>query len=209
MKKLTAVVVAAFCILSTARSQEAEPGTIELGIGTGYNLSSVMISNNQTNSAYRGSFNASFSADYYFSDRWSIKGKIIYDQKGWNEGFIDIDSVGYATTNYRLNYITIPVMANWHFGRTRNWYLNFGPYAGFLLSAKETSLNTNLKNYMKGTDFGLAFGIGVKFPISENTRLGLEYDGQSGVTDIIKNNSGTSIRNIRSSFNVGLHFMLN
>ncbi len=55
----------------------------------------------------------------------------MYDQKGWDDGTIT-DVNGTFITDYNLNYLTVPVMANWHFGRTKNWYLNFGAYTAIL-----------------------------------------------------------------------------
>lgn len=162
-----------------------------------------------TNSSTRIGFNAGAFGDYFFSDRWSIKVKLIYDQKGWDDGFInDMDKGLSMKTNYHLDYLNIPVMANWHFGKKRNWYLNFGPYAGILLSAKETALNMDLKDYIQTADFGLGVGIGVKIPVSEGIKIMIETDGQGGITDIIKNNQGTRFQNNRFSINTGLVFAL-
>ena len=181
---------------------------VEFGANIGYNVANVQ-SGNISNNDYRSGFNLGVSGDYFFSDRWSIKAKLIYDQKGWANGFISADGSGDVATDYKLNYLTIPVMANWHFGRTRNWYLNFGPYVGILLSGKETSLGTDLKPYLNSTDFGLAAGIGVKFPVTDNAKLFIEADGQSGVTDIFKANSGSSVQTERSSINFGVTFSIN
>ncbi|SDE69550.1 Outer membrane protein beta-barrel domain-containing protein [Mucilaginibacter pineti] len=194
----------------TATFAQQKKGDVELGVNTGVNFSTV-INSQATNTNYHTGFNAGVAADYYFSDRWSIKAKALYDQKGWNNGFIISDQSGSSsvlTTNFKLNYISIPVMANWHFGKTRNWYLNFGPYVGILTSASETASNTDLKDYLNSTDFGLALGIGVKIPVSEKVKVFFEYDGQSGFTDIVKNNQGTSLQNNRGSLNVGLNFIL-
>jgi len=95
-------------------------------------------------------------------------------------------------------------MANWHFGRTRDWYLHFGLYTGFLLNAKETAFNSNVKDGFNDTDFGLALGIGYKIPVSDKLKLIIEYDGQSGFKDIFKRNySGNLTTNTRGSINVG------
>ncbi|HMI02346.1 MAG TPA: porin family protein [Pedobacter sp.] len=204
MKKLLIVLLSVGSWL-TAFSQEK--GSFELGIVGGYNASTAQ-SGQLTNVNYLSAFNAGISGDYFFSDRWSIKAKLSYDQKGWADGFITIDNGPSVTTDYKLNYLTIPVMANWHFGKKRNWYLNFGPYAGILLDAKETELEMDLKDFMQSTDFGLALGIGVKIPVAERIKILIEFDGQSGITDIIKDNTGNTIRNIRSSINTGLAFEL-
>ncbi|WP_298225026.1 porin family protein [Flavobacterium sp.] len=210
MKKLLALALFAFCFSMTTSAQDK--GKVEFGINIGYNGSTI---SNSKNSAARGSgINLGFAADYYFSKRWSIKGKLIYDQKGWNDGYITFFNEfdpsipgNIYTTDFNLNYLTIPVMANWHFGRTKNWYLNFGPYVGFLMNAKETKFGTDLKDGFNTTDFGLSVGIGVKIPVSDKLKISLEYDGQDGFTQVFKQSDGT-ITNSRFSLNVGVNFLL-
>jgi hypothetical protein len=180
--------------------------TAEFGVNIGYNAATVK-TDQYSNSSNRNGFNLGASAEYYFSERWSIKGKLIYDQKGWNDGFITSDNTDY-TTNYELDYITVPVMANWHFGRKRNWYLHFGPYVGILLNARETAFNTDLKSTFNGTDVGFSSGVGVKFPISNNAKLFVEADGQDGFTDIFQSNSDAAVFNERFSINIGINFSL-
>ncbi|WP_442590605.1 porin family protein [Pedobacter sp. AW31-3R] len=205
MKKLFTLLLIS-CAGYTAFSQEK--GSIELGAQIGYNLSTAT-SGSETNSNYQGGFNAAIFGDYFLSDSWSIKAKLIYDQKGWGDGYIaNLNSGEYYTTDYKMDYLTIPLMANWHFGRKRNWYLNFGPYAGILLQAKETAFDMNLKEYFKSTDVGLAFGIGVKIPVANRVKILLELDAQAGITNIVKNESDNTIRNSRTGYNAGFVFEL-
>ncbi|WP_406826817.1 porin family protein [Pedobacter sp. KACC 23697] len=205
MKKLlTLLLIAGFGMTSQAQ----EKNSLELGLHVGYNLATVSTSN-QTNSNYRNGFNVTAVGDYFFSDRWSIKAKIGYDQKGWDSGYLtDLDNGQSFITDYHINYLTIPVMANWHFGKKRNWYLNFGPYFGILLNASETKFNTDLKNFIHNRDIGIDLGIGVKLPVANRVKVLLELDGQSGFTDLFKQNQGYQIRSNRSSFNAGLLFGL-
>ncbi|MES2454204.1 MAG: porin family protein [Bacteroidota bacterium] len=205
MKKLFIILLSIGSSL-TAFSQQK--GKVEFGITAGLNAATAQSGTN-TNSKSRIGFNAGAYGDVFFSDSWSVKVKLSYDQKGWNEGFIkNLDNGVSFQTDYRLDYLTIPVMANWHFGKTKNWYLNFGPYAGILLSAKETAFEIDLKDFMQSTDIGLALGIGVKIPIANRLKILLELDGQSGFTDVFKDNTGDAIRNTRSSLNTGLVFDL-
>jgi len=204
MKKtlITIIIVLGAC---TATLAQQKKGDIELGFNTGFNVATITHQNFGSSpfasdfNSTRVGFNFAVAADLYFSNRWSIKGKLTYDQKG--EGDFSFSSQDGSTISgkSRLNYLTVPVMANWHFGKTRNWYLNFGPYAGFL---------TNDQAFVKSTDFGLAFGIGVKIPLSDKLKLTLEYDRQSGFSNISKTPSTPTIRNSRESLNVGLNFML-
>jgi hypothetical protein len=202
MKKLFTTLVVVLGIYTAAFSQTK--GTTEFGVNVGLNTATVTTSA-YTNTDYRVGFNIGVSADYYFSDRWSFKAKVVYDQKGWNNGFISTGS-NEVTTDYKLNYITIPLMANWHFARTRNWYLNFGPYIGILTSAKETAGGNDLKDVFNTTDAGLDIGIGVKIPVSNRAKFFIELNGQGGVSDIVKNNTGSALRNSVSNINVGFNF---
>jgi len=205
MKKLFTILLLTACSFSAFSQQK---GSFEFGLNTGVNFATVQ-SESATNTKFRTGLNVGVFGDYFFSDRWSIKAKLSYDQKGWNRGFIiDLDKNQTAVTDYHFDYLTIPVMANWHFGKTRNWYLNFGPYAGVLLSAKETALNRDLKDFSKSLELGLALGIGVKIPVADRVKIILEADGQGGLTDILKNNQGSTIRNSRSSLNAGVAFSL-
>lgn len=200
------VAVALFTICFSISSFAQKKGTVEFGLNVGYN--SATASTDEYTADYGDGFNLGFSADYYFSDRWSIKGKLIYDQKGWNRGFIENLNTGNRyTTNFNLDYITIPVMANWHFARKRNWYLNFGPYVGFLMSAKETRFDIDVKDGFNTTDFGLGVGVGVKIPVSDKLKISLEYETQSGLTEIFKD-SNDPVTNTRWSLNFGVNFLL-
>ena len=186
-------------------------GAVNFGANVGFNSSSVESSQSGQSSNYTGGFNVGGYLEYYFSDRWSIKGKVTYDQKGWGNGYL-IDNNGNEVDgiNFHLNYLTIPIMANWHFGRTRNWYLNFGPYVGVLLNANESSNSgLDVKSAFNTTDVGLDLGIGVKIPITNKVKLFFEYDGQAGATTLFKQSEGDNVQSIRSSFNAGLAFSLN
>jgi hypothetical protein len=197
MKNLLSTLILVLGLSPIAFSQTK--GTTEFGVNLGYNAATVTTSN--LNADYRSGFNAGLAAEHYFSDSWSFKAKVLYDQKGWANGFI-----GTTRTAFSLDYITVPLLANWHFGRTKNWYLNFGPYISFLLSAKTDVNGQDVKSVFNDTDGGLDIGIGVKFPVSTNTHFFIEVNGQGGVVDVAKNNSGSTIKNSVSAINIGLNF---
>lgn len=217
MKKLQLLAAALFATIGLSAQ---EKGNLELGFGVGYNYSIVSGIDYYDNNGYNGpdfssGFNLGFSADYYFNDEWSIKAKVIYDRKGWDNDYIAIydpltDTDDLYLTDFNLDYITVPVMANWHFGRTNNWYLNFGPYVGFLLNAEDTVFNNDVKSQTEATDFGLAYGIGVKIPLNNYLKFFIEYEGQAGLTDVIKDTRTYSNleTNSRGAFNVGVNFLL-
>ncbi|MDI9256944.1 MULTISPECIES: porin family protein [Flavobacterium] len=204
MRRLLLSVIALLGISTSISAQKK--GDVEFGFNVGYNSSSV--SDDYDSSDASAGFNVAGSIDYYFTNSWSIKTKLIYDQKGWDNGFIE-DSNGSAySTDFNLNYVTIPVMASWHFGNNRNWYLHFGPYMGFLLNAEDVRYNTDVTDAFNSNDFGLALGIGVKVPVSDKVKLFFELDGQGGFNDIFRDNYYSSVTNSRTSLNIGFNFLL-
>jgi opacity protein-like surface antigen len=72
----------------------------------------------------------------------------------------------------------------------------------------DTSFNTDVSSAFNSTDFGLALGIGVKIPVSDKIKIFIEFDGQGGSTNIIKNNPYSDVTTSRSSLNFGMNFML-
>jgi len=208
MKKIftTLFIVLGFYSLGYAQQRPwQKAGTTEFGFDVGYNSAYIIQSGSGYGSDFVSGLNVGAYADHYFSNDWSLKVKVIYDQKGWGDGYINTPTYSYDNVNFRLDYITVPVMANLHFGRTRNWYFNFGPYIGFLTSAQETNDNVDVKDNFNSVDGGLALGVGVKIPISPKAKFFIEYDGQGGVTSVFKYSDG-NYENLRESFNVGLCF---
>ena len=185
-------------------SQAQDKGEFEYGFFAGLNVSNVSTIDNEDSASSKIGFNVGAYGEYYFSERWSLRANLNYDQKGWSDGFFTDDTQS-ITTDYALNYLTVPVLANWHFAKKRNWYLNGGLYAGFLLNAKITETDFDVSDAISSTDFGVALGIGVKIPVGDH-KIFIEYGAQSGFTDIFEQNSGEAIRNGRSSLNVGFTF---
>jgi hypothetical protein len=209
MKKLftTLFILSAFYSISSAQQ---DPGTIQFGVNGGFNESYVSISNGFEKSGSKIGFTGGVSADYFFSERWSLKIRASYDQKGWGNGYIDVTDANGNTTEtdgvtIKLNYITIPLMASYHFGRQRQWYFDLGPYIGILTSASGGGYD--LKSTFNATDAGFDSSVGIQLPIGDRTKFFIEVDGQVGVVNVSGSNSDNgNFQNERSSFNIGINF---
>ena len=110
-------------------------------------------------------------AQYNFSNRFSLKSKLLYHIKGEQTrleapphiaGFYNIDGSGDNRTD--LHYITLPLLAQFNFGKNRwGFFCNTGLYLSSLIkektfyNGKEFEGNTiyGLENYSKKLDFGL------------------------------------------------------
>lgn len=180
---------------------QSNSGEFTLAPQIGVNFSTY----SSTDASYdaRTSFAGGVIGEYYFSDRWSFRSGLLYDAMGAKDSFDNID---------KLNYVTIPLNANWHFGKNRNWFLNFGPAIAILLNA-ESELNNgqivDIKDFVSGLDVGLTLGIGYKFDINDDFQLSIDYQGFGGIINIDKENTlPFDVRNSRSSINIGGIFKL-
>ena len=105
----------------------------------------------------------------------------------------------------KLNYISIPINANWHFGSTRKWNLNFGLSPSFLTKATIEYNGMSQKipsSYIESFQLGFTYGIGYKIGITE--KFGILIDAQffNGLTNINKA-TDNRIVNAGYSFNLG------
>ena len=108
-----------------------------------------------------------------------------------------------------LNYIELPVLAsaNFHLSKTVDFFVNAGPYIGYLLSAKTKSkgssiiykdeaetmplfpapvnldMTMNIKNELKKMNMGVQFGAGISYKLM-NGNLRLAGGGNLGLTNI-------------------------
>ncbi|ESU26532.1 hypothetical protein FLJC2902T_25030 [Flavobacterium limnosediminis JC2902] len=184
-------------------SQQREKGTIEVTPIIGYAASNYYASENQ-NGDFVYSVNFGVNGDYYFHNRWSLRSGLLLQTMG-SEYIIPGDILngpGLSSLHVeeKLTYMTIPVNANWHFGSTRKWNLNFGPSLGFLMSAKANS--EDIKQYMNTFQLGLNYGIGYKIEVTEKIGILIDYQGMTGLTEVPKEGD-VKLKNVYGTFNLG------
>lgn len=108
------------------------------------------------------------------------------------------------SSKLNLSYLNLPLNANWHFGKTRKWNLNFGVSSTFLLIADIDG--RNVKNDIKSFNFGLYFGIGYKIKITENIRVLIDQQNVIGLIPILKSGYPNWL-NGAGGYNIGWVFL--
>lgn len=171
-------------------SQLREKGAIEITPLVGYASANYYGEEELSNDPI-SSVNFGADADYFFNDRWSLRSGLLFQTMGSEV------IPGYKE---KLGYLTIPVNANWHFGSTRKWNLNFGPSASFLLSAKGNG--EDIKDFVKPFQLGLNVGIGYKIEVSEKFSILIDYQALVGLTEVDKY-ADITLKNNHGAFNVG------
>lgn len=193
MKKGFLIISIILLTNATVFSQEHSSGAIEITPNVGYTTSSV-IGEDSPETDPRRSYQVSIIGDYYFNGRWSIR-------TGISKYNIGAESFG---SDLNLSYINIPINANWHFGRTRKWNLNFGVSSGFLMSANIDGRNVQAD--YKSFHLGLYYGIGYKIKITEKVRILIDLQTLAGLTPILESNRLLWLNTV-SGFNIGWVFL--
>lgn len=189
MKKII-LSAAALLVFGFSNAQLREKGAIELTPQIGYASANYYGNDVESGNGTLSSVTFGVSGDYFFNDRWSLRSGLFSQTMGTTV----------LGLQEELNYITIPVNANWHFGSTRKWNLNFGPSFGILTSAETDGVD--IKEAVNGTQLGLNIGIGYKIEVSEKFSILVDYQSLSGLNNVAKDAAFT-FKNSFGSFNVG------
>lgn len=170
MKKYV-LALSLFCIAAvSARAQKITPG-----IKGGLNISDVTgINGDNRLSGHVGLFLHS-----RIDPRWAVQPEILYSGQGQQ----------YVVLNHEytlaLSYIQVPVM--FQFYPVKQFYLEFGPQLGFLLSANVKDDNDKVEvdeDYRK-VDASIAFGAGIQV----THMLGFYARYNAGLSDITKHDN--------------------
>lgn len=190
MKKLFMTTALAVSVLLCANSQSRDQGNIEVTPYIGYS-SYFHNGDHVEGTSSRNAVRFGVSGDYYFNDRWSLRSGLNYDTMGVKAGRSELVS----------DYLSIPLNANWHFGSTRKWNLNFGVTPSFLLKGEID--NDDVKDLMKSFQLGISYGIGYKLEVSESFSLLLDTQGFFGLSEVYDTEDALKRLNAGSSFNLG------
>lgn len=169
MKKII-YLIAFYCSSINLYSQIRENNVIELTPKIGMSTFKYYASGSPSGSL--NSTNFGITGDYYLNEIWSLRTGLLYQKMG-GKTFSD---------NFEVDYINFPINANWHFGSTRKWNLNFGVITG--LRANNSEKQNVLGAQIKNTQTGFNLGIGYKIELTKNIGILLDYQYFSGLTNI-------------------------
>lgn len=193
--KVIKTLLIVYCVLSVT-GVEAQ-SKVEVGVKGGLNYSSF----NLNSSGRLASVNYNPSVGFHLGGYALIK----FAKLGLQPEVIFSRQGQYFSTPYNtnlqtpLNYINVPVMIKYYVVGSLN--VQVGPQLGILMGSKGDLIqiqngfitgqpvhNQNLNNYLKGTDFSIAFGAGINLPA--NLNFSVRYN--IGISDINKNSGDAS-----------------
>ena len=218
MKKLINVALL-LGVLSFTTTSFAQKGDFTIGARGGVNISKLCCGSMELNEDYVFGEGPSFgiTASYSFSKYIYLVAELDYATQGGKRNGMQAITPGTSNILYAkfdnktvLNYLELPVMARLTMGDKFKYYVNAGPYIGYLLSAKNVtsgssavysdkagtkiehnglqSFNSDkdIKDQMQTINFGLCGGIGGGYTFGKH---GIWLDGRYvlGMPNIRKN----------------------
>jgi len=168
---------------------------VNFGVKGGINFASVT-GDDTDDLDGRTSFHVGVVAEISISDKFSVQPELLYSSQGatsedsYTEDGINIMEEG----TVKLDYINLPIMAKFYVGEGIS--LEAGPQIGFLMNSEiemkltasgagvseSISLTEDLKDHIKGIDFGLNLGVGYK--MENGLNFGARYNlGLSDAND--------------------------
>lgn len=177
-KLLIIAVIAAFTLASCATvqrrpSESAKAKDVNVGAKAGTNFATIN-SDNFDSFDNRTAFHVGLVAEFGISETFSFQPELLYSSQG-----SDYSDPGFEGT-VKLDYLNVPLMTKFYVGE--GFSLEVGPQMGFLLSAKDEGdgYDIDMKDYVKGIDFGINVGVGYKLDAGLN--FGARYN--LGLTDV-------------------------
>lgn len=188
MKKVLSL-LAFFSLVAIGSYAQGVSGGLKLGL----NLANQTFSGNGyvTSPSFRPSIHAGGYLTAMISSKLGVQPEILYSSQGTKSG---------SDYTVKLNYITIPVLVR--FNITERFNVHAGPQIGILASAKQkiASESSDIKDSVKGSDIGIAGGLGVDLPMGLN--FGFRF--VKGITNVNDENSDAiKVKNYNLQFSVG------
>lgn len=166
-------------------------------------------------------FSGGLFFQYNFKKVVSLRTNIAFERKGsvLTSQTTDINGnpLGEITTNTNFDYLTLPVLVRATFGKKVQFFVNAGPYFGYLIKQTfiskgdniptTTSDNTSLD---KRFDTGISSGIGLSVPIKTKFAFSFEVRNNLGlynVSAVPVVNNGT-IKTNSTNFLLGFTYKL-
>jgi hypothetical protein len=220
--------------LTLAIAQVVIAGDLWLGLRGGPSLPQLSGGGNEVSRDYSSIVAPNFGlvADYFLTKHWSLQVEAVYSvQGGEREGLQPITQTLpgmapmppgqylYADFDNKsiLEYFEIPIMAKYQGELAKHWryFLEGGPYLGFLLSAEQRTrgysqiyfdkyrtpvinpetgqpvssnfhANTDVKDDLNTVNVGITAGVGVGYMLDDRQQIFLDIRGEYGFITLQK-----------------------
>jgi hypothetical protein len=185
MKKITTLVFA--CLLGAVAYGQSISG----GIKAGLNMANETFKSSSFTSSpsFLPGLHGGIYATVMFTDHFGVQPEVLYSAQGAKSG----------DQKHNINYVIVPVLVRYNVNNLLSFHA--GPQFGVLTSAKNVygSNETDMKDQLKGSDIGVAAGVGIDLPM----KLNFAFRFIQGLTNINDTGSSTIQKNYNVQLSVG------
>jgi hypothetical protein len=187
-----------FIAIITIKILTANSQTNKFEIGAEGGPSLIFIHGNEILEKYHDpslGFAGGISFQYNFYKILSLRTGLSYERKGCWAKFKVSDVLGQitgeATNHTNYDYITIPILLRATFCKKVKFFINVGPYFGYLIQCISVTKGDdvpytkwNYTSQMKRFDAGITTGIGLIIPIRKKFAISLEARNNMGLYNV-------------------------
>ncbi len=159
------------------------------------------------------------------TENLGFKVLMAYDEIGWKYESVGFEgSMGnpfnYADIIFKHNYLNMPVLAEYSFGKKVKVHVDGGLFLGILLNNKiiiqykdpipPNQEPVSSSDYRKKTNYGLSLGAGIQIPVASKLKLDFDLRNSLGLANIYKSQT-SNVGNIKTNaftISAGLTFEL-
>ncbi len=226
MKKHFALTFISITFFLFSKSQDK---VFEYGLHAGLNLNTAF--GTAVNKDYKDNllgFNIGGHFKINTSNRFGIKAILHYEQNGWTYRSLTFENntgttFGKGDVLFKLNYIYLPILAEYSFGNKLKFYTDAGIFLGALLNNQiitkikepvppnEITTTKSKSDSRRPVNFGISFGAGLQIPFSPTLKLGVNILDDYGLLNINKptgSSTSTTIKTNSLSLSLGIVFTL-
>lgn len=200
MKKFKTILIIIMLVISNITYAQR----ISIGIKDGISRSDIRFQYKDFNDLYyfgvnslKGGRNYGLMLNYQITNFFSIQSELYHSERGFEFNlFTDMDGGPGVLGNYKMNYITIPLLANFEIGKSFKFYGYAGLYISFLNSAvNQITVTSFSSSYIMQYDhsydptsefnkseLGALFGLGIKIALCNKVKLFVDTRYETGLT---------------------------
>ena len=225
MKKIASTILLIVCISTVTHAQ------LNLGLKLNWNINKFIIHNSDANVEFYNNgiyglnsltLSGGIMANYRLSKQFSLQSELIYNSintgfgkaEHYTDNQGDLDIVG-NDFQVQTHYLEIPLLAKISFGNKVTFDILAGAYAGYLLSAKQSTSDGrlympqqnsidypphNVRSDYTSFNGGIVAGLGVTM----KDRMVFEFRLNRGLVDINKSSS-EKFNTLQGQFTVGYY----
>ena len=210
---MTKQLLSSFLFIILFLSGKSQTSQFEYGFQGGLNINSI--SGNAISKDHRGAITGLSIGGHFklnTSDHFGIKMLISYDENGYALRSLFLDNSSSPSGQplikvdflKRLNFLNVPIVAEYSFGNKIRMNLDAGVFMGFLLNSilitkykdpVPAGQPSEIRTSSKGNqtfNYGLSVGFGIQYPIAPKIKLDLDLRNHTGLANLIKESSTNS-----------------